>query len=87
MSSRTNPLPGNQAQQGGSNTQAGSQSEKNSTAGWSLEEMLETGMDKNGNIVPDPVSYIDGVRMSKGEHGSASQEADEVSASLDEDFE
>jgi uncharacterized Fe-S cluster-containing MiaB family protein len=86
MSSRTNPLSGNQAQQGASQAQADSKSQKDPTAGWSLEEMLETGMDKNGNIVPDPISYIDGARMSRGEHGSKNQEADEVSASLD-DFE
>ncbi|KAL2865175.1 uncharacterized protein BJX67DRAFT_383166 [Aspergillus lucknowensis] len=58
-------------------------SKKDPTSGWTLEEMLETGMDKNGNPVPDAISYIDGARMSKGERGFK-DEADEVSAALDD---
>ncbi|KAJ9376809.1 hypothetical protein DTO063F5_8597 [Paecilomyces variotii] len=36
---------------------------------WPVEELLETGMDINGNPVPDPASYRDGnrARKSKGE--------------------
>ncbi|KAL4887349.1 hypothetical protein BJY04DRAFT_175692 [Aspergillus karnatakaensis] len=82
MSSRQ-PNPMRSQAQGTSRAQAGSKSRTDPTSGWSLEEMLETGMDKDGNIIPDPVSYIDGARMSRGEHGSKNQEADEVSASLD----
>lgn len=76
---------GEQAKQGASKTQPGAstlKSKKDPTSGWSIEEMLETGMDKDGNIVSDPYSYIDGAKLSKGQHGHP--EADEVSASLDD---
>ncbi|KAL2830069.1 hypothetical protein BDW59DRAFT_141714 [Aspergillus cavernicola] len=56
---------------------------KDSTTGWSIEEMLETGLDKNGNPVPDAISYIDGARMAKGERGFDDQ-GDVVSAALDD---
>ncbi|KAL4779366.1 hypothetical protein BJX76DRAFT_91545 [Aspergillus varians] len=90
MSSKNNPFgsSGDQSKQATSKEQMGASSsmsqnpKKDPTAGWSVEEMLETGMDKDGNIISDPYSYIDGARLSKGEHGS--QEADEVSASLDD---
>ncbi|KAL4968944.1 uncharacterized protein BDV14DRAFT_132900 [Aspergillus stella-maris] len=56
---------------------------RNSTDGWSVEEMLETGMDKDGNIVSDDYSWIDGAQLNKGKHGN--QQADEVAAAT-EDF-
>ncbi|KAL4930891.1 uncharacterized protein BDV17DRAFT_27953 [Aspergillus undulatus] len=73
---------GTQAKQAAS--QAGSRSKKDPTEGWSVEEMLETGLDQDGNIVSDDYSWIDGPRLNKGQHGN--QQADEVSASLDKDF-
>ncbi|KAL4920505.1 hypothetical protein BDW62DRAFT_176628, partial [Aspergillus aurantiobrunneus] len=92
MSSNSNPInfAKEQTQQAASKVQEGvsslkpQKSQKDPTEGWSVEEMLETGMDKDGKIVSDPYSYIDGARLSKGQHGN--QEADDVAASLD-DFE
>ncbi|KAL4984376.1 hypothetical protein BDW68DRAFT_167187 [Aspergillus falconensis] len=87
MSSKTNFMSsGNQTQQAGTRSQTGasSKSQKDPTSGWSVEEMLETGLDQNGNIVSDDYSWIDGRRLNKGQHGG--QEADDVAASLDEHF-
>ncbi|KAL3460335.1 hypothetical protein BJX64DRAFT_263310, partial [Aspergillus heterothallicus] len=83
QSSQSNPPSGSQAKKATSSAKSASKSQKDSTAGWTIEEMLETGMDKDGNPVPDAVSYIDGARMSKGERGFK-DEADEVSAALDD---
>jgi hypothetical protein len=82
QSSQNKPASGSQPQKAASSAKGASKSQKDPTAGWTIEEMLETGMDENGNPVPDPISYIDGARMSKGEHGF--DEADEVSAALDD---
>ncbi|KAL4748961.1 hypothetical protein BDW72DRAFT_179207 [Aspergillus terricola var. indicus] len=87
MSSKTNFMSaGNQTQQAGNRSQTGasSKSQKDPTSGWSVEEMLETGLDQNGNIVSDDYSWIDGRRLNKGQHGG--QEADDVAASLNEHF-
>ncbi|KAL2851458.1 hypothetical protein BJY01DRAFT_244975 [Aspergillus pseudoustus] len=83
QSSQSNPVTGSQTKKAASSAKGASKSQKNSTEGWTIEEMLETSMDKNGNPVPDAVSYIDGPRMCKGERGFK-DEADEVSASLDD---
>ncbi|KAL2800538.1 hypothetical protein BJX66DRAFT_332107 [Aspergillus keveii] len=83
QASQNNPASGSQTQKAASSAKGASKSQKDPTAGWTIEEMLETGMDKDGNPVPDAISYIDGARMSKGERGFK-DEADEVSAALDD---
>ncbi|KAL4802113.1 hypothetical protein BDV18DRAFT_147531 [Aspergillus unguis] len=83
---KTNPNITGETLQGGrakATTSLRSQQDTD-TSGWSVEEMLETGLDKDGNIVSDKWSWIDGDKLSKGQHGS--QEADDVAASLNEHF-
>ncbi|KAI9371820.1 hypothetical protein BJX61DRAFT_543294 [Aspergillus egyptiacus] len=86
QSSKANTSSGTQTKQAASQAQTGASSStqwKDPTTGWTLEEMLETGMDENGNPVPDAVSYIDGKRMAKGEKGFDDQ-GDPVSAANDD---
>ncbi|PWY66114.1 hypothetical protein BO70DRAFT_301814 [Aspergillus heteromorphus CBS 117.55] len=46
-----------------------SSTKKDPTENWSPEEMFETTVDKDGNPVPDPISFVDGERMGKGTKG------------------
>ncbi|KKK16016.1 hypothetical protein AOCH_005867 [Aspergillus ochraceoroseus] len=64
-------------------TQGTKSSKTDPTANWSIQEMFETTLDKDGNPVPDPVSFIDGAKMSKGERGFK-DEGDMVSAANDD---
>ncbi|TPR07543.1 CorA-like Mg2+ transporter family protein [Aspergillus niger] len=42
---------------------------KDPTENWTPEEMFETTLDKNGNPVPDAISYIDGPKMTQKRQG------------------
>ncbi|KAL2821486.1 hypothetical protein BJX63DRAFT_217915 [Aspergillus granulosus] len=83
QSSQTKSLSGSQPKKAMSGSKGASKSQQDPTAGWTIEEMLETRMDENGNPVPDAISFIDGARMCKGERGFK-DEADEVAAALDD---
>ncbi|KKK15603.1 hypothetical protein ARAM_004412 [Aspergillus rambellii] len=74
---------GSQTQNPSSRTQGTKSSKTDPTANWSIQEMFETTLDKDGNPVPDPVSFIDGAKMSKGERGFK-DEGDMVSAANDD---
>ncbi|KAE8355200.1 hypothetical protein BDV28DRAFT_129490 [Aspergillus coremiiformis] len=56
--------------------------EADMTSQWRPEEFFETGIDKNGNPVPDPVAFTDGAKMQRG--SQAQDEADLVDAANDD---
>ncbi|PYH82570.1 hypothetical protein BO82DRAFT_353528 [Aspergillus uvarum CBS 121591] len=68
--------------------QAGGSKKDDPTANWSPEEMFETTMDRDGNPVPDPISYVDGDRMGKASKGGSSEGQDEgdMFAAANDDF-
>ncbi|RAH46415.1 uncharacterized protein BO95DRAFT_361638, partial [Aspergillus brunneoviolaceus CBS 621.78] len=68
--------------------QAGGSKKDDPTANWSPEEMFETTMDRDGNPVPDPISYVDGDKMGKASKGGRSEGQDEgdMFAAANDDF-
>ncbi|PYH43814.1 uncharacterized protein BP01DRAFT_358245, partial [Aspergillus saccharolyticus JOP 1030-1] len=68
-------------------SKAGSKKE-DPTAKWSPEEIFETTMDRDGNPVPDPISYVDGARMGKSAKGGQAEGQDEgdMFAAANDDF-
>ncbi|KAE8141125.1 hypothetical protein BDV38DRAFT_238755 [Aspergillus pseudotamarii] len=57
---------------------AGESRKEDLTSGMTLQEFLQTTMDKDGNPVPDPNAFTDGAKMQKGSR--ALDEADLVDA-------
>ncbi|RAQ45243.1 hypothetical protein AFGD_010589 [Aspergillus flavus] len=63
---------------------AGESREEDLTSRMTLQEFLQTGMDKTGKPVSDPVAFTDGAKMQQGSRDL--DEADVVAATWLDDF-
>ncbi|RAK99510.1 uncharacterized protein BO80DRAFT_426495 [Aspergillus ibericus CBS 121593] len=86
MSSRTNPISrfAETAKEKVAPSTTSSTKAKDPTENWSPEEMFETTLDKDGNPVPEPYSFIDGERMTRGTKGG--NDEGDVYAAANDDF-